>query len=1085
MLHINTLTKKTLEKIIKKIFNTFGPCYCSQALDSLKRLGFSYATASGISINIEDLKVPAFKQNSLKNISKNISVISKNWKKGKLTEIERFASIINNWSVSSEALKSKIINYFKDFEPTNNLYIMAFSGARGNMDQVHEIVGIRGLMSDQKGEIIDLPICNNFREGLSAIDYVISSYGARKGTVDTALKTASSGYLTRKLVYVAQDLIIRKFDCNTKKGIFLFINKKTNLTDIKGRILLSIMPLKLLAIQTINKNIYLNENILSHLINIPALISVRSPLTCKIKNSICQNCYGWNLAKNKLIHLGDAIGIIAAHSLGEPATQLTMRTFQTGGIFATESLKQLNMPFSGVIKIPIIAKKKLTKNFFGSFVYRIPKPEVITIKNWKGKKKSLLVESGSVLNIIKTKFIKKDSLISERSINNNSFIASKKTPIYSNLSGELHIVQKKNLKVNIISPKKIILIKSGKILKTPNNIAIHYNNIYKINKPVASLYIICPIEGFFFQNKQEISILSNQKKINIKLFNLYNFIKDYKIKLFFYLCNYQFLDKNAILGVFNFYSHFEEAIYKIKKLRINSIHSAIYLLIRKSDIWKATLDPNINLINKLRYKLIKLGTAVNQIIKSGTSGFLIKKDGYKLTYQKIYPIHLNEKVNLKIKKSSFIFKNKLLFHLLNPAQSTLDITQGLPKLENIFEARIAPMKLTLAEWPGITIISRKGDFFSNIKFDKGLIRYNIHSRIYKKKTFYNDLKILHTKYNYKNIIFYRNKLWAISLLPKGFFPFKTSAFNFKFIKNKRILSSIAYNRNYNNITNKNFRKFIYTWKLKEFKKNDVLRYQNVNTGNHQISNNSYFKKASYYYSHEHFDDLIFKLQKNKYAYLKPLKYITTYPINRFFKKFFRLGSFIDIAEPISLFGSLDPRDILQILFNYHVFLDGIIKGTLKSVHKFQLILVNSIQAIYQLQNIEISSKNIDIITRQLTNKTKILDVGNTPYISGEIFPMLLILEVIKIISFSKNFKTPTFQPQFFSSIYASLNKSSTLTMASFQQAKNVLSKASIYGKADWLIGVKERIITGGYIPSGSNFLNNTKNLDMIYLFKRK
>lgn len=1088
MLHINTLTKKALEKIIIKIFKILGPFRSSQVLDSLKLLGFSYATASGISINIEDLKVPAFKENSLKKISKDISIISKNWKKGKLTEIERFASIINNWSITSEILKNKIINYFRNFEPTNNLYIMAFSGARGSIDQVHQIVGIRGLMSDQKGEIIDLPIRNNFREGLSPIDYVISSYGARKGIVDTALKTASSGYLTRRLVYVAQDLIIRKFDCNTKIGIFLFINKKLNLSDIKGRILLSIMPLKLLAIQTINKNIYLNETILSHLINIPALISIRSPLTCKIKNSICQSCYGWNFAKNKLINLGDAVGIIAAHSLGEPATQLTMRTFQTGGIFTNESLKQVIMPFSGIVELPIIIKKNISKNFFGTLSYRIPKSLIITITNWEGQKKSLLLESGSILNIIKTKFLQKDDIISECPINNNVFITTKKTPIYSSITGELHIVEKrKKSKAKRIFSKKIVLIKSGKILITPNNIFFNYSFIYKINKPLASLNITCPIDGFFLHNKQEISIVSKEKKITIKFFNFYNFVKNYKTKLFFYLWNYQFLDKHTTLGIFNIYFHSKESLYKIKKLRINSINSIINLLITKNDTWKITLDQNINKINKFVYKLPNLGITINQIIKSGISGFLIKKNGDKLLYQKQYSIDSNKKVNLKTTKNLFIFKNKLLFNLLNPAQATLDITQGLPKLEGIFEARYSKKKLLLAEWPGISIFSNPCEFFSSIKFTRGLISYNI-GKIFK-ETLLKELKLLkifHTKYNYKNIIFYRNTFWEISLLAKGFFPImQTNTFNFKFIKNEAKLCALVYIHSYQNEKKDNFKKLIYKWELGKINKNYISNYKNTNIEGQEMTNKNYFKDVSYYYFNTNFNDLIFNFQKNKYIYLKDLNYITEYAKNYIYSKSIRLGSFIDIAEPISLFGSLDARDMLNILFKYHIFLDGIIKGTLKSVNKFQLILVNSIQAIYQLQNIEISSKNIDIIIRQLTNKVKVLDIGNTPYISGEIFPMRLILEIIKIISLSKNFKAPTFHPQFFSSINASLNKSSILTSASFQQAKKLLSKGALYGKADWLIGLKERIITGGYISSGSTFLNNTKNLDMIYLFKKE
>ena len=167
----------------------------------LKLLGFYYATNAGISINLEDLKTPDLKKDCIETANNEIADVSTKWQQGYVSDTERFQRIIDSWNVATESLKNKIIDYYKNYDPTNNLYIMSFSGARGNMSQVRQLVGMRGLMSDQEGKIIDLPIQRNFREGLSSIDYIISSYGARKGIVDTALKTADSGYLTRRLIY--------------------------------------------------------------------------------------------------------------------------------------------------------------------------------------------------------------------------------------------------------------------------------------------------------------------------------------------------------------------------------------------------------------------------------------------------------------------------------------------------------------------------------------------------------------------------------------------------------------------------------------------------------------------------------------------------------------------------------------------------------------------------------------------------------------------------------------------------------------------------------------------------------------------
>ena len=221
MLITNTITKKILENLVHQSFSNFGSLTSSSLLDSLKFLGFYYATNAGISINIEDLKTPNLKKEFLKTATDEISSVSEQWQQGFISDTERFQSIIDSWNIATESLKNRIIDYYQNFDPANNLYIMAFSGARGNMSQVRQLVGMRGLMSDQEGKIIDLPIRTNFREGLSSIDYIISSYGARKGIVDTALKTANSGYLTRRLIDVAQDILIREKDCQTNQSILV------------------------------------------------------------------------------------------------------------------------------------------------------------------------------------------------------------------------------------------------------------------------------------------------------------------------------------------------------------------------------------------------------------------------------------------------------------------------------------------------------------------------------------------------------------------------------------------------------------------------------------------------------------------------------------------------------------------------------------------------------------------------------------------------------------------------------------------------------------------------------------------------
>ena len=236
----NVIGKKQLRQLLAYSFTDYNAMQACYLADELKYLGFKSATQAGISISIEDLKVPFVKYLMLDKANQEIILAEKLYLKGKITEVERFQKLLDTWSLTSESLKAQIINYFNNYDPLNSVYIMAFSGARGNLSQVRQLVGMRGLMSDPSGAIMNLPIKKNFREGLTITDYLMSGYGARKGIVDTALKTANSGYLTRRLIDVAQDILIREKDCLTKHS-FVFFQGKNNRTftseKIIGRVL--------------------------------------------------------------------------------------------------------------------------------------------------------------------------------------------------------------------------------------------------------------------------------------------------------------------------------------------------------------------------------------------------------------------------------------------------------------------------------------------------------------------------------------------------------------------------------------------------------------------------------------------------------------------------------------------------------------------------------------------------------------------------------------------------------------------------------------------------------------------------------
>ena len=344
--------KKQLRQLLAWSFTSYDSMQACSLADELKYLGFKYATEAGISISIEDLKVPFVKNLMLDKSNQEIQNAEKIYLKGKITQIERFQKIIDTWSLTSESLKDQIIYYFKNYDPLNSVYIMAFSGARGNLSQVRQLVGMRGLMSDPSGQIMNLPIKKNFREGLTITDYLMSGYGARKGIVDTALKTANSGYLTRRLIDVAQDILIREKDCGTNHSLLFSVTTNcSNYDQVIGRILSQNItdPKTNKIISSQNTQItpqlikkFQRKNILQ--------FYVRSPLTCNLYRAVCQKCYGWDLANENLVDIGEAVGILAGQSIGEPGTQLTMRTFHTGGIFTSEARQQIISPLNGIIQ---------------------------------------------------------------------------------------------------------------------------------------------------------------------------------------------------------------------------------------------------------------------------------------------------------------------------------------------------------------------------------------------------------------------------------------------------------------------------------------------------------------------------------------------------------------------------------------------------------------------------------------------------------------------------------------------------------------------------------------------------------------
>lgn len=351
--------KKRLKNFILWFFHKYGERETVQLVENLKKVGFQYVTKAGISIGIDDLKTPFIKHDVINITEQKIKSAEISYQRGNITEIERQQQFIDEWNLISEKLKGHVIQFFKATDIFNPIYMMAFSGARGNISQIRQLIGMRGLMADPQGQILDFPIRSSFREGLTLTEYLISCYGARKGVVDTALRTATSGYLTRRLVDVTQQVVIGSQDCHTNRGIRftkLMDGKKTLLSlkdRLVGRVLLEdiliIDPLTKKESKIGSKNQEISTRLAKKICDTSNQILLRSPLACYSKNSVCQLCYGWNLAYNAIVSIGEAVGVLAAQSIGEPGTQLTMRTFHTGGVFTGGLIDQIHAPFDGEV----------------------------------------------------------------------------------------------------------------------------------------------------------------------------------------------------------------------------------------------------------------------------------------------------------------------------------------------------------------------------------------------------------------------------------------------------------------------------------------------------------------------------------------------------------------------------------------------------------------------------------------------------------------------------------------------------------------------------------------------------------------
>ena len=432
--------KKQLKQILEKVINTHGATKTAEVLDAIKATGYKYSTRAAMTVSISDMTVPPQKPEMIQNAQNIVDKITKNYKRGFITEEERYKEVVETWKKTDDELTRALLDGLDKY---NNIFMMADSGARGSDKQIKQLAGMRGLMADTTGHTIELPIKSNFREGLDVLEYFMSAHGARKGLSDTALRTADSGYLTRRMVDVSQELIVRETDCCETRdeisGMYVkgFMDGKEEIENLQERITgrFSCETIKNKDGEVLVKANHMitpkrAARIMSEGVNAEGgpidQVKIRTILTCKCKVGVCAKCYGANMATGEPVQVGESVGIIAAQSIGEPGTQLTMRTFHTGGVAGgdiTQGLPRVEELFEArkpkglaiITEIPGVAVINDTKK----------KREIIVTDQETGDSKTYLIPYGSRIKIMDGQLLEAGDELTEGSVNPHDILRIK------------------------------------------------------------------------------------------------------------------------------------------------------------------------------------------------------------------------------------------------------------------------------------------------------------------------------------------------------------------------------------------------------------------------------------------------------------------------------------------------------------------------------------------------------------------------------------------------------------------------------------------------------------------------------------
>lgn len=492
--------KSELGDLITEFYEDVGNDKTAETLDNIKKMGYDYATRSGISIAVSDAVIPPTKQEIVSTAEEQVHEIEAHYRRGAITENERYQKVVDIWNKAKDDVTGALLD---NLDEDNNIYIMAISGARGNTSQISQLAGMRGLMADPSGRIIDVPIRSSFREGLDVLEYFLSTHGARKGLADTALRTADSGYLTRRLVDVSQDVIVREDDCGTEEGIYveaIGAKGKTAVEPLSERCIGRFAAEDIIDPES-NEVIVANNDLIDRkkMDKIEAAnitkVKIRSVLTCEAEHGVCRKCYGRNLATGDVVDIGESIGIVAAQSIGEPGTQLTMRTFHTGGVAGddiTQGLPRVEELFEG--RTPKGQAIMTERDGYVKIIEKKNSKRVV-VENEDGKKKTYKIPYGSKMIVKDNDYVTAGDKLTEGPLDPNVVLKVKGEKSVQNylLEEVQNVYRSQGVEINdkhievIVRQmmKKLKVVKPGDSNLLPGSLVNRYD-YREVNKKLAA-----------------------------------------------------------------------------------------------------------------------------------------------------------------------------------------------------------------------------------------------------------------------------------------------------------------------------------------------------------------------------------------------------------------------------------------------------------------------------------------------------------------------------------------------------------------------------------------------------------------------